>query len=49
MANTNDPRGFLLFQNQGKPIIGREYTKTAAAVLYPGDLVKRVGAGTVEV
>lgn len=49
MANTNDPRGFLLYQGAGKVIRTREYTKTASAVLYPGDLVKRVAAGTVEV
>lgn len=49
MANTNDPRGFLLYQGAGKVIRMREYAKTASAVLYPGDLLKRVAAGTVEV
>jgi len=49
MANTNDPRGFLPYKAGGKEMIARPYAKTASAVLYPGDLVKRVAAGTVEV
>lgn len=49
MANTNDPRGFLLYKMAGKDVRMAEYAKTASEVLYPGDLVKRVAAGTVEV
>lgn len=49
MANTSDPRGFILHRTAGKPIVAKEYVKTASEVLYPGDLVKRVAAGTVQV
>lgn len=48
MANTSDPRGFLPYQNEGKVVRSRNYRKTASAVVYEGDLVKRVAAGTVE-
>lgn len=48
MANTNDPRGFLPYTNGGKAIRTANYAKTASAVVYEGDLVKRVAAGTVE-
>lgn len=49
MANTNKPRGFIPFTFGGKLLRTTTYTKTAAQVLYEGDLIKRVGAGTVEV
>lgn len=49
MANVFDPRGFRLFQNEGKTVRTRNYAKTASAVIYEGDIVKRVAAGTVEV
>jgi hypothetical protein len=49
MANTNKPRGFIPYTNNGKALRTTTYTKTASAVLYEGDLVKRVAAGTVEV
>lgn len=48
MANTDDPRGFIPVQNEGKVVRTRNYAKTASAVVYEGDLVKRVAAGTVE-
>ncbi|TXH10641.1 MAG: hypothetical protein E6R04_04730 [Spirochaetes bacterium] len=49
MANTNDPRGFLPYKAGGKEVVAHYYAKTAGEVLYPGDLVKRVAAGTVQV
>jgi hypothetical protein len=49
MANTNDPRGFILRKVPGKAVRINSYPKTASEVLYPGDLVKRVDAGTVQV
>jgi hypothetical protein len=48
MANTDDPRGFLPWQNDGKQLHTRKYTKTTGAPIYENDLVKRVAAGTVE-
>jgi hypothetical protein len=48
MANVDDPRGFLPYLIDGKTAKTRDYAKTAAAVVYEGDLVKRVAAGTVE-
>lgn len=49
MANTADPRGFILVKAGGKETQQNNYAKTASAVVYEGDLVKRVAAGTVEV
>lgn len=49
MANTNAPRGFIPIKVGGKECLVNSYTKTAGEVLYPGDLVKRVAAGTVQV
>jgi hypothetical protein len=49
MANIADPMGFVPVTAGGKELTVKYYTKTAGAVLYPGDLVKRVAAGTVEV
>lgn len=49
MANSNVPFGFQVFQTEGKEHRVRKYPKTASAVIYPGDTVKRVAAGTVEV
>lgn len=48
MANTNDPRGFILVHSDGKAVKSRRYAKTTGAAVYEGDLVKRVAAGTVE-
>lgn len=49
MANIDKPRGFKLYQSEGKCLKTREYEKTAAAVINEGDLVMRVPAGTIEV
>lgn len=49
MANIADPMGFVPIKSAGKELTVGYYTKTASEVLYPGDLVKRVGAGTVQV
>lgn len=49
MANIDDPRGFILRKVPGKTVRMNEYRKTANEVLYIGDLVKRVAAGTVQV
>lgn len=48
MANIDAPRGFVPVKNAGKVIRTSDYIKTAAAVIFQGDLVKRVAAGTVE-
>lgn len=48
MANVDDPRGFRLFQTEGKQVRTRQYAKTASAVILEGALLKRVAAGTVE-
>lgn len=49
MANYADPMGFVPYTAGGKERTVGFYTKTASEVLYPGDLVKRVAAGTVQV
>lgn len=48
MANVNDPRGFLLYQNEGKVVRTRQYAKTTGVIVYQGDLLFRVAAGTVQ-
>lgn len=48
MANTNDPRGFILVKSDGKQVRTRTYAKTASQVLYEGDPIERVSAGTVD-
>jgi hypothetical protein len=47
MANTNDPRGFLIYKGDGKTMRTTRYAK-GAAVIYEGDLVERVAAGTLQ-
>lgn len=49
MANVADPFGFQPVKAGGKERTVGYYAKTAGEVLYPGDLVKRVAAGTVQV
>lgn len=48
MANNDAPRGFKLLQGEGKVVRTRDYAKTASAVIYEGDLLMRVPAGTVQ-
>ena len=47
MANANNPRGFIPYQNEGNTLRSRQYTKGAAAI-YQGDLLVRVADGTVQ-
>jgi hypothetical protein len=49
MANINDPRGFIPYKKEGKLYKTRAYEKTAGELIYTGDLLKRVAAGTVSV
>jgi len=49
MANLDTPRGFRLYQLEGKVVRAREYVKTAGQNVYEGALVKRVAAGTLQV
>lgn len=49
MANIADPMGFVPVKTGGKELLVGYYPKTASEVLYPGDLVKMVAAGTVQV
>jgi hypothetical protein len=49
MANINDPRGFIPYKKEGKLYKARAYDKTASAVIYRGDLLKRIAAGTISV
>ncbi len=48
MANLDAPRGLVLLQLEGKVVRTREYAKTAGQIIYKGDLVMRVPAGTVQ-
>lgn len=48
MANPNKPFGFQVLNTEGKEARVRYYAKTASAVIYPGDVLKMVAAGTVE-
>jgi hypothetical protein len=49
MANIADPMGFVPVKTGGKELTVNYHPKTAGEVIYPGDLVKRVAAGTVQV
>jgi len=49
MANLDAPRGLRLLQLEGKVVRTREYAKTAGQIIYKGDLLMRVPAGTVQV
>jgi len=49
MANINAPRGFKLYQLEGKVVRSREYAKTSGQDIYEGDLLMRIPAGTVSV
>jgi len=49
MANINAPRGFKLYQLEGKVVRSREYAKTSGQDIYEGDLLMRIAAGTVSV
>lgn len=49
MANTDNPKGLWPVRNAaGGEIRATQYTMTASATVYQGDLVKIVAAGTVE-
>lgn len=48
MANIDDPKGFIPYQQEGKVVRTRDYPVTTATTIYPGDPLKRVAAGTVE-
>lgn len=48
MANVDDPRGFRLYQKEGKTVRTRDYAKSAATEIFEGSLLKRVAGGTVE-
>lgn len=47
MANANNPFGLDPFRAEGKEVRVKKYAKSAS-IVYPGDAVKLVGAGTVE-